>query len=316
LPLLYIERSQTRQQLALIALKITLCTVRHVSLIDCPFTYSHTEEEEQEENTELGDELEYELDHADELFLAALNERIKTRFAQSRQLRTRSNNPTTNTKAVKNRREKINATMDVTDDMLEQLIDGLEKEAFFGHGLRQIKDNTMDGMLCCVCNDHDGDDGAVLVLCDGCNMAAHQHCYGIYELPVATWLCARCVRRESNAVCVLCGGRYGGMKPTVEGQWVHVLCALWFPEISCKDASMRDPIMGIDKIHSDRWNKVCPNSPVNLVLIIIRCALYAMTRVECASLVTSRDARHNFMLDVRVRKVCENHRLTCFVVSH
>ena len=240
-------------------------------------THSCTDDEEQEENSELGDELEYELDHSDELFLAALNQRIKTRFAQSRQLRARSNNlpnnssnnnnnsnnnsnsnsNNTNTKAIKNRREKVNATTDITDDMLEQLIDGLEKEAFFVHGLRQIKDNTMDGMLCCVCNDHEGDDGDALVLCDGCNMAAHQHCYGICELPVSTWLCIRCVRRESNAVCVLCGGRYGGMKPTAEGKWVHVLCALWFPEVSCKDAAMRDPIMGIDKIHSDRWNKVC-----------------------------------------------------------
>jgi hypothetical protein len=206
------------------------------------------------------------LDHSDELFLAALNERIKARFAQSRQLRARSNSappPASSSssssipKAIKNRREKVNATVDITDDMLEQLIDGLEKEAFFGHGLRQMRDNTMDGMLCCVCNDHEGDEKDALVLCDGCNMAAHQHCYGIQELPVATWLCTRCVRRESNAVCVLCGGRYGGMKPTAEGQWVHVLCALWFPEISCKDVSMRDPVMGIDKIHSDRWHKVC-----------------------------------------------------------
>lgn len=139
--------------------------------------------------------------------------------------------------------------------MLEQLIDGLEKEAFFSHGLRQMRDNTMDGMLCCVCNDHEGGEDDPLVLCDGCNMAAHQHCYGISELPVATWLCARCVRRESNSMCVLCGGRYGGMKPTADGHWVHVVCALWFPEVSCKDF-LRDPVSGIDKIQSDRWNKV------------------------------------------------------------
>jgi PHD-zinc-finger like domain/PHD-finger len=197
------------------------------------------------------------LDEADEIFLAALNERIKTRFAESRQLRSRSHatNPP-NTKASKGqRREKVGATVDVTDDMLEQLIDGLEKEAFFAHGLRQMRDNTMDGMLCCVCNEHEGDEGNSLVLCDGCNMAAHQHCYGIEVLPIA-WLCARCVRRESNATCVLCGGRYGGMKSTNDGQWVHVLCALWFPEISCKGDSVGELFSGIEKIHSDRWNKV------------------------------------------------------------
>jgi PHD-zinc-finger like domain/PHD-finger len=202
-------------------------------------------------------ELEYELDNADELFLAALNGRIKARFAQSRQLRSRSSNKPSSTKSLRARREKVGVTVGVTDDMLEQLIDGLEKEAFFGHGLRQMRDNTMGGMLCCVCNDHEGDSGDALVLCDGCNMAVHQHCYGIHELPVSTWLCTRCVHRKPGAVCVLCGDRYGGMKPTTDGQWVHVLCALWFPEVSCKDTYLRDPVSGIEKIHSDRWNKVC-----------------------------------------------------------
>lgn len=34
-----------------------------------------------------------------------------------------------------------------------------------------------------------------------------------------------------------------------------------------------------------------------------RCVLYAMTRAECVSLATKRDARHNFMSDVRGPKV-------------
>lgn len=201
------------------------------------------------------DELEYELDNADELFLTALNVRIKARSLQPRQLR--SNKPSAATsRSLRSRRDAGGAT-GVTDDMLEQLIDGLEKEAFFGHGLRQMRDGTMDGMLCCVCNDHDGDSGNVLVMCDGCNMAVHQHCYGIHELPVATWLCKRCESREMGVVCVLCGGRYGGMKPTTDGRWVHVLCALWFPEVSLKDSQLHEPIAGIDKIHADKWNKVC-----------------------------------------------------------
>ncbi len=196
-------------------------------------------------------ELEYELDNSDEQFLSALNTHIKARATSGRQLR--SQRSKASSKSGKSR----NANGAVTDDMLEQLIDGLEKEAFFVHGLRQMRDSTMDGMLCCVCNDHDADKGDVLVMCDGCNMAVHQHCYGVYELPIATWLCTRCQARETACVCVLCGGRYGGMKPTTDGRWAHVLCALWFPEVSFKDSYLRDPIDGIDKIQADKWNKVC-----------------------------------------------------------
>ena len=212
------------------------------------------------------DDVEYELGSADEIFLAALNGRIKGRNAQTRQLRARaakaSSSTTTtttstpSTKGIRPRKDSVGVT-GVTDDMLEQLINGLEKEAFFAYGLRQMRDNTMDGMLCCVCNDHECDSGNALVLCDGCNMAVHQHCYGIHELPVATWLCTHCLSHDSNAACVLCGGWYGGMKPTTDGRWAHVLCAMWFPEVSFTDAYLGDPIAGIENIDTEKWNKVC-----------------------------------------------------------
>ena len=34
--------------------------------------------------------------------------------------------------------------------------------------------------------------------------------------------------------CSLCGGSTGALKRTVDGDWVHIMCAQWIPEISHK----------------------------------------------------------------------------------
>ena len=94
---------------------------------------------------------------------------------------------------------------------------------------------------------------------------------------------------------MLCGGRYGAMKPTLEGQWVHVICALWFPEISCKDDLMCEPILGIETIDSDRFGKVCLFQllDLNLLNCVARYAVYVTIVAVCASRVTKKGARLN-----------------------
>ena len=47
---------------------------------------------------------------------------------------------------------------------------------------------------CCVCGDDMAFDNNLLVYCDGvgCQVAVHQGCYGIVNIPDGDWYCKRC----------------------------------------------------------------------------------------------------------------------------
>ena len=106
------------------------------------------------------------------------------------------------------------------------------------------------------------------MFCDGCNVAVHQACYGVMEIPEGVWLCRAC---ESNTrsppppgntgnitgatgtelyhlqpPCVLCPNFGGAMKPTSDPKygekWAHIACALWIPECSLRDPDLMEPI--------------------------------------------------------------------------
>lgn len=58
---------------------------------------------------------------------------------------------------------------------------------------------------CCVCADDSGYCDNPLVYCDGsgCNVAVHQACYGIVNVPEGPWFCKRCELNDKNCVCFL-----------------------------------------------------------------------------------------------------------------
>ena len=57
---------------------------------------------------------------------------------------------------------------------------------------------------------------------------------------------------------MLCPNIGGAFKPTSNaGQWSHVSCALWIPEIIIGDVELMEPIMQIDQIPAARWNLLC-----------------------------------------------------------
>lgn len=46
------------------------------------------------------------------------------------------------------------------------------------------------------------------------------------------WNCRKCEKRGLKRIdCALCPRKGGAFKPTVDGRWVHVSCALWIPEV-------------------------------------------------------------------------------------
>jgi hypothetical protein len=56
--------------------------------------------------------------------------------------------------------------------------------------------------------------------------------------------------------CCLCPNPGGALKPTEDGLWAHVACALWIPELSFGDDNNLTPIIGMAAIPKKRQKLV------------------------------------------------------------
>ncbi|XP_060581485.1 protein AF-10-like [Ruditapes philippinarum] len=113
---------------------------------------------------------------------------------------------------------------------------------------------------CCVCSDERGWAENPLVYCDGhgCNVAVHQACYGIIQVPTGPWFCRKCESQERAARvrCELCPLKDGALKRTDSGGWCHVVCALFIPEAWFANVQTMEPIM-LKNVPPDRFNRMC-----------------------------------------------------------
>ncbi|PFX24569.1 protein AF-10-like [Stylophora pistillata] len=113
---------------------------------------------------------------------------------------------------------------------------------------------------CCVCSDERGWDENPLVYCDGhgCNVAVHQACYGIVQVPKGPWFCRKCESQEriARVKCELCPYKEGALKRTDTGGWAHVVCALYIPEVRFGNVSTMEPII-LASVPHDRFCKTC-----------------------------------------------------------
>ncbi|XP_048868593.1 protein AF-10 isoform X11 [Brienomyrus brachyistius] len=122
--------------------------------------------------------------------------------------------------------------------------------------------NNMKEMIggCCVCSDERGWAENPLVYCDGhgCNVAVHQACYGIVQVPTGPWFCRKCESQERAARvrCELCPHKDGALKRTDNGGWAHVVCALYIPEVEFANVSTMEPIV-LQSVPHERYNKTC-----------------------------------------------------------
>lgn len=73
-------------------------------------------------------------------------------------------------------------------------------------GINELDENDDDESMkqmvggCCVCADDTGSANNLLVYCDGCDVAVHQGCYGIINVPDGDWFCRRCEAMRKNDV--------------------------------------------------------------------------------------------------------------------
>lgn len=113
---------------------------------------------------------------------------------------------------------------------------------------------------CCVCSDERGWAENPLVYCDGhgCNVAVHQACYGIVQVPTGPWFCRKCESQERAArvKCELCPQKDGALKRTDSGGWCHVVCALFIPEAWFANVQTMEPIV-LKNLPQERFNKIC-----------------------------------------------------------
>eukprot|EP00750_Incisomonas_marina_P011073 INCI16337.10.p1 GENE.INCI16337.10~~INCI16337.10.p1 ORF type:complete len:1510 (-),score=231.13 INCI16337.10:4408-8937(-) len=105
--------------------------------------------------------------------------------------------------------------------------------------------NETDDVTCAVCFNGDSLDDNQIVLCDRCDIAVHQACFGLVEIPSGDFFCDRCAHFQKTnkiAQCALCPVEAGALKPTTCGKWVHVTCALCLPRVWITDVLRMSPI--------------------------------------------------------------------------
>ncbi|KZV91336.1 hypothetical protein EXIGLDRAFT_648326 [Exidia glandulosa HHB12029] len=181
--------------------------------------------------SELAVRVEYDLDEQDQEWIDALN--------------------------AERKKEQLDA---VSYETFEVIMDRLEKEYFelMKHVPKPENALPSEDSTCNVCDDGEGENSNVIVFCDGCNLAVHQDCYGVPYIPEGQWLCRKCtVSPESPVSCVLCPNEGGAFKQTATGQWVHLLCAIWIPEVNVANMTFMEPIENVNRIPKNRMKLTC-----------------------------------------------------------
>ncbi|KAJ7355672.1 bromodomain and PHD finger-containing protein 3 [Mycena albidolilacea] len=148
----------------------------------------------------------------------------------------------------------------VTYEIFEVVMDRLEKEWFnlTKHIPKPDLALPSEDSTCAICDDSEGENSNAIVFCDGCNLAVHQDCYGVPYIPEGQWLCRKCTVSPENPVsCILCPNEGGAFKQTTQGEWIHLLCAIWVPETRVSNDVFMEPIIGAEKIPKQRWKLKC-----------------------------------------------------------
>ncbi|KAI6657992.1 hypothetical protein LOD99_15707 [Oopsacas minuta] len=111
--------------------------------------------------------------------------------------------------------------------------------------------------LKCQSDDSSDEEDEEIIQCIHCRIAVHPSCYGLRIDDVRpNWLCSRCQLKSYVAQCELCQLRGGPLKPTSNGKWAHVTCAVVVPEVLFGDPDKREPV-NISCIPKSRWRIKC-----------------------------------------------------------
>ena len=116
---------------------------------------------------------------------------------------------------------------------------------------------------CAVCDSDIDDASNQLLMCTGCKVVIHQHCYGVHNVPSgdALWLCRACECKKATGQeprCAICPIRGGALKPMDDGgMWCHLTCYQWIPGLKLSDLHALEPISGLNDVDRDRFRLLC-----------------------------------------------------------
>ncbi|KAJ7535377.1 hypothetical protein O6H91_12G030200 [Diphasiastrum complanatum] len=108
---------------------------------------------------------------------------------------------------------------------------------------------TWTSERCAVCGLVEDYDCNKIIICNRCQVAVHEACYGVKAADVSgSWVCRVCETPDVDRECCLC---------PVKGLWVHLTCAWFTHEVKFKNESTMEPIEGLLKIDLARFRQVC-----------------------------------------------------------
>lgn len=112
---------------------------------------------------------------------------------------------------------------------------------------------------CAVCGWVEDWDYNKIVLCNRCEIAVHQECYGVTgDQDFTSWVCRACETPDAERECCLCPIKGGALKPTdVDTLWVHVTCAWFRPEVGFPNFEKMEPAVGLFRTPLDSFLKEC-----------------------------------------------------------
>ena len=117
-----------------------------------------------------------------------------------------------------------------------------------------------DDTICAVCFEGWTEPANQILFCEKCDIAVHQGCYGVSAVPEGDWLCAPCERglQPTQQKCVLCPFMGGALRPVGEhGDYIHVCCVIWLPEIGYSDPETMRRVQNLNKINPQRLSLRC-----------------------------------------------------------
>ncbi|XP_020577294.1 histone-lysine N-methyltransferase ATX4-like [Phalaenopsis equestris] len=112
---------------------------------------------------------------------------------------------------------------------------------------------------CAICRWVEDWDYNKIIICNRCQIAVHQECYGARNIrDFTSWVCRACETPQYTRECCLCPVKGGALKPTdIEELWVHVTCAWFQPEVSFASGEKMEPAVGILNVPLQSLAKTC-----------------------------------------------------------
>ncbi|KAI7747648.1 hypothetical protein M8C21_032541 [Ambrosia artemisiifolia] len=112
---------------------------------------------------------------------------------------------------------------------------------------------------CAICRWDEDYDINKIIICNRCQIAVHQECYGVRDMnDFTSWVCRACETPEVKRECCLCPVKGGALKPTnIDPLWVHVICAWFRPEVAFLSGEKMEPAVGLLRIPPESFVKRC-----------------------------------------------------------